>query len=291
MQILPLHPLLAAEITNFSLDQFEESDWTQIIESLKKYSVLVFRNQEIDNEAQIRFSERLGPLETTKVGTEGAGTKLVFLSNMDSKGELLPVTSRAILNNRANQLWHSDSSFKTVPARATVLRAVKIPPEQGATEYISLRALYQSLPEASKAEIANLWGIHDYSNSRTKIDPDLVTEEEKQALPPVRQPLVLNHGSHGKSLYMGAHLAKIEGVPENTGKALIQQLTENMENPSYIYRHHWQVHDVVVWDNLSVMHRATPFENQKYGRTMIRTAIGCREKLHFDTVIGTDGNL
>ena len=95
---------------------------------------------------------------------------------MDSKGELLSVTSRAILNNRANQLWHSDSSFKKVPARATVLRAVKIPPEQGATEYISLRALYQSLPEASKADIAKLWGIHDYSNSRTKIDPDLVTE-------------------------------------------------------------------------------------------------------------------
>ena len=104
MQILPLHPLLAAEIRDFSLDQFRESEWTQIIESLKKYSVLVFRNQEIDNEAQIRFSERLGLLETTKVGTEGAGNKLVFLTNMDSKGELLPVTSRAILNNRANQL-------------------------------------------------------------------------------------------------------------------------------------------------------------------------------------------
>ncbi len=103
---------------------------------------------------------------------------------MDSKGELLPITSRAILNNRANQFWHSDSSFKTVPAWATVLRAVKIPPEKGATEYISLRALYQSLPEASKVQISNLWGIHDYSNSRTKIDPDLVTEEEKQALPP-----------------------------------------------------------------------------------------------------------
>jgi len=101
MQILPLHPLLAAEIRDFSLDQFEESDWTRIIESLKKYSVLVFRNQEIDNEAQIRFSERLGPLETTKAGTDGAGTKLVFLTNMDSKGELLPVTSRAILNNRS----------------------------------------------------------------------------------------------------------------------------------------------------------------------------------------------
>ena len=131
MQILPLHPLLAAEIRDFSHDQFEESDWTLVIESLKKYSVLVFRNQEIDNEVQIRFSERLGPLETTKVGTEGAETKLVFLSNMDSKGELLPVTSRAILNNRANQLWHSDSSFKTVPARATVLRGLKIPLNRG----------------------------------------------------------------------------------------------------------------------------------------------------------------
>ena len=138
MQILTLHPLLAAEIRDFSLDQFKESCWTQIIESLKKYSVLVFRNQEIDNEAQIRFSERLGPLEITKVGTDGAGTKLVFLTNMDSKGELLPVTSRAILNNLAYQLWHSDSSFKTVPAQATVLRAVKILPEQGAIEYIFL---------------------------------------------------------------------------------------------------------------------------------------------------------
>ena len=86
MQILPLHPLLAAEILNFSLDQFEESDWTRIIESLKKYSVLVFRNQEIDNEAQVRFSERLGPLETTKVGTEGAGTKLVFFDQHGFQG-------------------------------------------------------------------------------------------------------------------------------------------------------------------------------------------------------------
>ena len=133
MQILPLHPLLAAEIRDFSLDQFEESDWTQIIESLKKYSVLVFRNQEIDNETQIRISEKLGLLETTKVGTDGAGTKLVFLTNMDSKGELLPVTSRAILNNCDNQLWYSESSFKTVPALAAILRAVRIAPEQGVT--------------------------------------------------------------------------------------------------------------------------------------------------------------
>ena len=86
MQILPLHPLLTAEIRDFSLDQFGESEWTQIIESLKKYSVLVFRNQEIDNEVQIRFSERLGPLETTKVGTEGAGTKLVFFEQHGFEG-------------------------------------------------------------------------------------------------------------------------------------------------------------------------------------------------------------
>ena len=134
------------------------------------------------------FRRGWGRWRQKKEGTEGAESKLFILSNMNSKGELLSVTSRAILNNRANQLWHSDISFKTVPARATVLRAVKIPPEHGATEYISLRALYQSLPEASKAEIANLWGIHDYSNSRTKIDPDLVTKEEKKALPPVRRP-------------------------------------------------------------------------------------------------------
>ena len=291
MNINPLHSLFAAEIKDFSLNSYEESDLKQIIKSLKKFSVLVFRNQEIDNETQIQFSENLGPLETTKVGTDGAGTKLVFLTNMDSKGEILPVSSKAILNNRANQLWHSDSSFKQVPARATVLRAVKIPPDQGATEYISLRALYQSLSEASKAQISNKWGIHDYSNSRSKIDPELVTEEEKRALPPVRQPLVLNHESYGKSLYIGAHLASIEGYSKENAKALIQQLTENTKNQTFIYRHHWQVNDVVIWDNLSVMHRATPFENQKYGRTMIRTAIGCMEKLHFDSVIGSDGNL
>ena len=86
MQILPLHPSLAAEIRDFNLDQFEESEWKLIIESLKKYSVLVFRNQEIDNEAQIRFSERLGPLETTKIGTEGAGTKLFFFEQHGFQG-------------------------------------------------------------------------------------------------------------------------------------------------------------------------------------------------------------
>ncbi len=292
MELIPLHPLFAIEVRDFHLCRdHHDSELENIKEAFRRYSVLVFRDQKIDDSCQIRFSERLGPLETTKLGTDGAGTKLVRLTNMDSGGRILRQSSRALLNNKANQIWHSDSSFKRIPARASVLRAVVIPPERGETEYVSQRAVYQSLSLDLKQKIGRMWGIHDYSHSRIWIDSELVTEDEKRVLPPVRQPMVINHGPYGKSLYIGAHLSKIEGMGQEEGSGLIQQLMKLPDKKKFIYRHRWKVHDVVLWDNLSVMHRATPFENQNSGRTMVRTTISCKEKLNLNPVFGSHEDL
>ena len=167
MELIPLHPLFAIEVRDFHLCRDHlDSELEKIKEAFRRYSVLVIRNQKIDDSCQIRFCEKLGPLETTKLGTDGAGTKLVRLTNMDSGGRILRQSSRALLNNKANQIWHSDSSFKRIPARASVLRAVVIPPERGETEYVSQRAVYKSLSLDLKQKIGRIWGIHDYSHSR-----------------------------------------------------------------------------------------------------------------------------
>lgn len=270
-----LHPLFAAEAHGVDLTApLEDGAFTEIEAAFIEHSVLVFPDQRINDETQISFSRRFGELETTKVGTNGAGSNLIVLSNMDSDGNVVPATDRQVLNNRANRFWHADSSFKAVPARASMLSARIIPSNGGDTEFISMRAVYQALPESLKAAIEGKVVIHDYAYSRSKIDPDLVTDEERAAVPPVRQTMVIDHGpALGKSLYLGAHAARVEGMSEDEGRALIDDLMEFATQDCFIYTHRWRPHDLLLWDNRAVIHRATPFEGATERRLMVRTTI------------------
>ncbi len=273
--IRQLHPLFAAEVKGLDLSQVVSDGCFQEIEkAFQRQSVLVFRNQPIEDGQQIAFSERFGNLETTKVGTVGAGSKLIVLSNMNADGSVVPPTDKQVLNNRANRFWHADSSFKAVPAKASMLSARVIPTKGGDTEFISMRAVYAALPERLKQTAANKVVIHDYAYSRSKIDPNLVTAEERAAVPPVRQAMVIDHGPKlGKSLYLGAHAARIEDMGEKESRALIDELMEFATQPRFAYAHKWQPHDLLLWDNRSVVHRATPFESSTERRLMVRTTI------------------
>ena len=191
-----LHPLFAAEITDLAVSEpIPDAVFSDIEAAFRRHSVLVFRDQPITDDQQIAFSERFGALETTKVGTAGAGGKLIVLSNMDEGGAVVPASDRQVLNNRANRLWHADSSFKAVPAKASMLSARLIPSKGGDTEYISMRAVYAALPERLKQAVENKVVVHDYAYSRSKIDPALVTDAERAAVPPVRQAMVIDHGA------------------------------------------------------------------------------------------------
>ena len=245
----------------------------EISELLSEFSVVVIRDQNITNDQHIKFSECFGNLEQTKVGTDGSGSKLIILRNFDEDGNIVPPTDRQRLNNLANKEWHSDSSFKKIPSKLSILSSKMIPSNGGNTEFLSMRAAYNSLPENLKLNIEDKVCWHDYSHGRLKIDPNLVTSEEKKALPPVKQKLVLNNKKYGKSLYLGAHCSKIDGMTENESQNLLKEIYEFVDNKSFVYSHVWKPYDLIMWDNRSVLHRATPIKGKIEKRLMVRTTI------------------
>lgn len=274
MELRPLHPLIGAEVLGLDLRRpLGDAAFADLREAFEAFSVLVLRGQDISDDEQVSFSRRFGPLETTKVGSLGHGSNIVILTNIGPDGELMPETDREMLNTRANQLWHSDSSFKLIPALASILSGREVPPEGGETEFVSMRAVYRALPEAMRARIDPLVAIHDYSHSRGKIDTELATPEERAALPPVRQAVVREHPVTGaKALYLGSHACAIEGLPAREGGALIDELLEFATQPRFVCTHRWQPHDLLIWDNRAVIHRGRPF-SARHRRYLVRTTV------------------
>ena len=271
----PVHNLIGARVDGLNILSNEDSSVaSQLLALLQRYDLLIIPNQQLTDEQQIRFSEQLGPLETTKPGSTGAGTKLVTLSNLDTDGYPVEPSHRQNLIRKANQLWHADSSFKPVPSKLSVLSARQIPDYGGETQFISMRSVYKALPTQAQESIDGYIGIHDFEHSRKLVDPDLMTDEERLALQPVRQPLVINHGEEqGRSLYIGSHVSHIEGLPQQESEQLIDRLTGFATQEKFIYSHDWRVHDLLIWNNLTVIHRGKPQPDSHMPRVLVRTTI------------------
>ena len=274
MLIKNLGSTLGVEIIGLNLKiNIDKNIIGQVSDLLSQFSVVVIRDQNITNDQHIHFSEYFGDLEVTKAGTNGSGSKLIILRNFDEDGNIVPATDRQRLNNLANQEWHSDSSFKKIPSKLSILSAKMIPAKGGNTEFLSMRAVYNSLPEKLKSNIEDKVCWHDYSYGRSKIDPNLVTADEKKALPPVKQKLVLNNKKYGKSLYIGAHCSKIDGMNDSESQNLLDEIYEYIDNESHVYSHIWKPYDLIMWDNRAVLHRATPIKGKVEKRLMVRTTI------------------
>ncbi len=274
MLIKNLGTTLGVEIIGFNLiKNIDKNIIGQVSDLLSQFSVVVIRDQNITNEQHINFSEYFGDLEVTKAGTNGAGSKLIILQNFDEDGNIVPPTDRQRLNNLANQEWHSDSSFKKIPSKLSILSAKMIPAKGGNTEFLSMRAVYNALPKKLKSNIEDKVCWHDYSYGRSKIDANLVTADEKKALPPVKQKLVLNNKKYGKSLYIGAHCSKIDGMNDDESQNLLDEIYEYIDNESHVYSHIWKPYDLIMWDNRAVLHRATPIKGKVEKRLMVRTTI------------------
>ena len=274
MLIKNLGTTLGVEIIGFNLKKnIDKNIIGQVSDLLSQFSVVVIRDQNITNEQHINFSEYFGDLEVTKAGTNGAGSKLIILQNFDEDGNIVPPTDRQRLNNLANQEWHSDSSFKKIPSKLSILSAKMIPAKGGNTEFLSMRSVYNALPKKLKSNIEDKVCWHDYSYGRSKIDANLVTAGEKKALPPVKQKLVLNNKKYGKSLYIGAHCSKIDGMNDDESQNLLDEIYEYIDNESHVYSHIWKPYDLIMWDNRAVLHRATPIKGKVEKRLMVRTTI------------------
>ena len=274
MLIKNLGSTLGVEIIGLNLKiNIDKNIIGQVSDLLSQFSVVVIRNQNITNDQHIHFSEYFGDLEVTKAGTNGSGSKLIILRNFDEDGNIVPATDRQRLNNLANQEWHSDSSFKKIPSKLSILSAKMIPAKGGNTEFLSMRAVYNSLPEKLKSNIEDKVCWHDYSYGRSKIDANLVTADEKKALPPVKQKLVLNNKKYGKSLYIGAHCSKIDGMNDSESQNLLDEIYAYIDKESHVYSHIWKPYDIIMWDNRAVLHRATPIKGKVEKRLMVRTTI------------------
>ena len=215
MDIVPLGPGFGAELRGVTLAEIAADDaaYAAVRAAFEEHSVLVFRGQDVTDEVQLAFSRRFGPLEVTKVGSRGVGTNLVILTTIDENGKVVPADHRLALRNKANQLWHTDSTFKRVPALASVLSARIIPAEGGETEYVSTRLALERLDPALRERLENSFAWHDYAHSRGKIAPDLASPEERAALPPQCWRLAWKNPANGRSaLYIASHAYAIEGM-------------------------------------------------------------------------------
>ena len=252
MDVVPLGPGFAAELRGVALADVAHDDaaYRAVRAAFEQHSVLVFRDQDVTDDSQIAFSRRFGPLEITPAATQGAGTHLVILSTIGPDGKVVPADSRVALRNKANQLWHADSTFKSVPALASVLSARIIPSHGGETEYVSTRLAFDRFDKALQERVASLFAWHDYSYSRGKVAPNIVAAEERAALPPQCWRMVWTNPANGaRALYIASHAYAIEGMEESAAQKLIAELTDAATASGLSYTHVWRQGDVLMWDN------------------------------------------
>ena len=275
MEIIPLGPGFAAELRGVTLADVAADDavYAAVRAAFEDHSVLLFRGQEVSGEGQLAFSRRFGPPETTKVGSLGTGTNFVILTTIGDDGKVVPEDHRYAMRNKANQLWHTDSSFKAVPALTSVLSARTIPDHGGETEFASTRLAFERLDPALQKKFENSFAWHHYGHSRAKVAAGLATPEELDALPPQCWRLVWRNPVNGRgALYIASHTYAIEGMERAAGEQLIEELTAAATAPGTTYEHKWKSGDVIMWDNRATMHRGRPWPGNE-PRYMVRTTI------------------
>jgi len=279
MQIVPLGPGFAAELRNVTLADVIDDDaiYKEARAAFEEHSVLVFRDQDVTDDSQLDFSRRFGPAEVTKVGSLGTGTHFVRLTTIGPDGKVVPPDHRYALRNRANQLWHTDSSFKQTPALTSILSARIVPEHGGETEFASTRLAFEKLDAGTRAKLENSFAWHDYNHSRSKIAEGLATPEERAALPPVCWRMVWKNPVNGRgALYLASHAYAVDGMDAAEGARLIDELTQAATAPAASYVHKWKNGDVVMWDNRATMHRGRPWPATE-PRLMVRTTISATE--------------
>jgi alpha-ketoglutarate-dependent 2,4-dichlorophenoxyacetate dioxygenase len=269
-------------VTGIDLRQsVSDADFETIRDAFHHYAVLVLRDQNINDEQQVAFSGRFGALETSLGFDQYGGVTLPQISRISNVGDddkIRPHDHEKSRYHRGNSLWHTDSSFKPVPANASHLSGREVPPIGGETEFADARAAYDAWPGSvtgiTKADLEGLICQHWIVFSRTLIVGDIFSEEDKKRLEPVHQAMIRTHPeTDRKVFYLGSHCHFIEGWDFPKSRALINELTSWITWPEFVYAHAWCPKDLVMWDNRSVLHRGNPWPDEEYRRVMHRTTV------------------
>ncbi len=276
--VTPVQGDFVARLTGLDLSKpLDSGDFDQVRDAFNRYAVVVFPEQTLTDDQQIAFSERFGPLEVSLRKDRQRrvdNPRISDISNVDEKNRVFDPDDERAIYNAGNRLWHSDSSFKRVPAMASLLSGREVPPEGGETEYADLRGAWDALPADGQRGLESLVAEHSFVYSRGLIGYDQFTDAERAAVPPVPQAVVRTHPETGrKALYLGSHASHVMGRPVEEGRALLRELLDFATQPQFVYHHVWRWHDLVMWDNRCVLHRGRPWDERRYRRVMHRTTV------------------
>jgi len=280
MAIRQLHKHFVGEVSGLDLRKpLTRDEAVEVEAGMDKYAVLVFHGQDITDEQQMAFALNFGERENPRGGNVTKKEDLRLdsglndVSNLGKDGMPLAKDHRQHLFNLGNCLWHSDSSFRPIPAKFSLLSARVVNPKGGNTEFADMRAAYDALDDETKAEIDDLICEHSLMYSRGSLGFLDYSDEEKQLFKPVLQRLVRTHPVHRrKSLYLSSHAGVVRGRSVPEGRLLLRDLTEHATRPEFVYVHKWTVHDLVMWDNRQTMHRVRRYD-QSQPRDMRRATV------------------
>jgi alpha-ketoglutarate-dependent 2,4-dichlorophenoxyacetate dioxygenase len=261
------HPLSAADVQT-------------IHSAMDHYAVLIFHHQPLANEQQLAFTTQLGRLQPAVGNNVSAqqdrrlNADFSDVSNLNGSSRIFDRYDRGRLFGFGNRLWHTDASFRTIPAKYSILTAHVLPAAGGNTEFADMRAAWDALDETTQQQLESLVAGHSQMYSRGLLGFSDFTEEERKTFAPVHHPMVRRLASSGrKSLYLGAHAGGIVDWPMPEARAFIFDLMEHATQPEFVYIHKWRLHDLVIWDNRQVLHRVRSFDDMNQIRDMRRTTL------------------
>ena len=273
LSLRQLHPLFVGEVSRVDVGRSIDAETLAVLNAaIDRYAVLIFRGQDLDDERQMAFARNFGELELPRSGAAKVKRRLrpeiADISNLDEESRVRGRDDPRRFDQLGNRLWHTDGSFRRVPAALSMLYAHRVPgpspPGNGETEFADMRAGYDALSDQQKADIADLVALHDIAWSRGQLGFNELLFGEKQVLPPVPQRLVRTHpGSKRKVLYVAAHASEIVGWPVPEGRLLLRELIEHATQREFVYRHDWRAGDLVIWDNRATMHRGRNFDESR----------------------------
>ena len=282
MQVNKLHDIFAAELLGADLSGPPDAELVDLVESLmNEHGVLCIRGQgHISDADHLRFARAFGPLElppgyeTRKEKPGRIATELYDASNLDVDGEIIDPASPRAKFSKGNELFHADSSFNDMPSKWSILRGLTVPPEKGDTQFVDLRHVYDQLPQETRDRIETLVAQHSFAASRIKggVSPE-EAERIRQAMPGAMQPMVRISPNGRKTLFIASHAFRVEGMDDEEGFDLIEELLAFASQPKYIYAHKWQAGDMLIWDNRCMLHRGTEYDYARYKRDLRRANV------------------
>jgi alpha-ketoglutarate-dependent 2,4-dichlorophenoxyacetate dioxygenase len=281
ISVRSLHPVFAGDVSGVDLTRpIAAADVAAIEAGMDRYAVLVFHDQNLTDEQQVAYTRNFGEIElavnsnVTQEKDRRIDVHLADVSNLDRDNKIFARDDRRRMFNLGNQLWHSDASFRVVPAKYSLLSGRAIPSWGGNTEFSDMRAAYDALDTTTKADIEELVCEHSLIYSRGQLGFTEFSPEELAAFKPARHRLVRRHPVTGrKSLFLSSHIGTIVGWPAPEARAFIRDLMEHATQEKFVYAHRWRQYDLVIWDNRQTIHRARRYPDTGEVRDMRRTTV------------------